>query len=146
VRDGGEQVIQQADCHKTLVQGGHGVVEVCQRGAIVRFGGATRGSDSDRGDPVACPLRNFRKNVVGVAQEKHVARGEEFGARIPRSNLRELIFAETCESVIDTGDREKCFGEVEEVTHADCFGHANRERADKNLLVVTSQTVDERQG
>jgi hypothetical protein len=112
----------------------------------VRFGGATRGSDSDRGDPVACPLRNFRKNVVGVAQEKHVARSEEFGAGILRSNLPELFFAETCESVIDTGDREKCFGEVEEVTHADCFGHANGERVDKNLLVVTSQTVDERQG
>jgi hypothetical protein len=90
-----------------------------------------------------CPLEYFAENVVGIAQKKGVARGEEFGAGSSRCHLREFGFAQACQTVIDTQRCEECLGEVEEVTHTDCFGCANSERLDKNLFVVTSETVDE---
>jgi hypothetical protein len=45
--------------------------------------------------------------------------------------------------VIDTQGREESLGEVEKITHTDCFGRANSERADENLFVMTGEAVDE---
>jgi hypothetical protein len=90
-----------------------------------------------------CPLENLGKNVVGIAQEHCVARGEELGAGIARSHLRELVSTQARQAVIDAQRGEECLGEVEKITHADCLGCANGERVDENLLVVESETVDE---